>query len=516
MLLPLSTLACAALLTPLSYALSPSDIPLDTPVSQLVKTAHVQLAAGKAQDALTYFDVAISRDPQNYLTIFKRGAAYLSLGKSNQAQKDFDQVLALKPGFEGALVQRAKIKARNGEWSDAESDYLAAGKGESEELAELRAAQGASKFAEEAAKQENWEECVQQAGIAILTAGTLLELRRLRARCRFEQGQVAEGVSDLQHVLQISSGSTEPHLQISAMKFYALGETEGGLNQIRKCLQSDPDSKPCRALFRREKALDKTMKKVLAAFEKRQFATAARHILKNSDEPGLMAEVNEDFESYKKEGLIHAKSPNGLYARLVEMTCEAYIEMNNHKRAQSYCTEALTHNPQSLPGLLAKAQTQLNADDFEAAMSTLNDAKEAHGNTDRIQTLLNEAQTLLKRSKQKDYYKVLGLTRDASDREIKKSFRKMTLQFHPDKAAAQGIGQEEAQKKMASINEAYEVLSDPELKARFDRGDDPNDAQNQGSPFQQGGGQQYMFRQGGFPGGSFQFQGGGFQFPGGF
>jgi DnaJ family protein C protein 3 len=75
---------------------------------------------------------------------------------------------------------------------------------------------------------------------------------------------------------------------------------------------------------------------------------------------------------------------------------------------------------------------------------------------------------------------------------------------------------EDAQKKMAAINEAYEVLSDPELKERFDRGDDPNNnEQQQGNPFQGSpfGGQQFMFRQGG---NSFKFQqGGGGGFPGG-
>ena len=84
---------------------------------------------------------------------------------------------------------------------------------------------------------------------------------------------------------------------------------------------------------------------------------------------------------------------------------------------------------------------------------------------------------------------------------------------------------------MAEINEAYEVLSDPELRARFDRGDDPNNPEQQqggpfhGSPFGQGaGGQQFFFRQGpggggGGGGAQFKFQqqgGGGFQFPGGF
>jgi DnaJ family protein C protein 3 len=341
MIVPLSSLAVVAILSPLAFALSPSDIPADTPVSQLVKNANTELLAGKAQEALTYFDVAISRDPQNYLTIFKRGAAYLSLGKSNQAQKDFDKVLSLKPGFEGALVQRAKIKARNGEWSKAEEDYLAAGKTDSTELAELREAHGAAILAEEAAKTGQWEECVQQAGVAILTAGTFMELRKLRSECRFEQGQVAEGISDLQHVLQISSGSIEPHLRISAMKFYALGEMEGGKQQVQQCLRSDPDSKPCRKLLRREKELEKTMKKITQAFEKRQFATASRHLLgvKSEDNPGLLQEAKDDFAQYQAEGLIHAKSPNGLYGKLIEMACEAYLEVRdrNHGRSQVQC-----------------------------------------------------------------------------------------------------------------------------------------------------------------------------------
>jgi len=185
--------------------------------------------------------------------------------------------------------------------------------------------------------------------------------------------------------------------------------------------------------------------------------------------------------------------------------------MNNKKRALPYCEETLKINPTSLYGLLARGQQQLDKDEFEAAVGTLNEAKEHHGNNQKVQKLLQEAHTLLKRSKQKDYYKILGVSRDSDEREIKKAFRKLTLKFHPDKAAAQNIGPEEAQKKMAAINEAYEVLSDPELKARFDRGDDPNDPQQQqgghpfhGSPF--GHGQHFQFQHGG---GSFQFQGGG-------
>lgn len=201
--------------------------------------------------------------------------------------------------------------------------------------------------------------------------------------------------------------------------------------------------------------------------------------------------------------------------------------MNNNKRATPYCTEALKLNPESLHGLLSQAQRELDADDFEAAIRTLETAKEHHPHHNKIQELLHKAHNLLKRSKQKDYYKVLGVNRDSDEREIKKAYRKLSKKFHPDKASSEGITPEEAQTKMAAINEAYEVLSDPELKQRFDNGDDPNNPENQGpggSPFGHGqGGQQFFFRQGpgqGFPGGGggfkFQQQGGGFQFPGGF
>ncbi|MGL4774081.1 MAG: molecular chaperone DnaJ [Clostridium sp.] len=65
----------------------------------------------------------------------------------------------------------------------------------------------------------------------------------------------------------------------------------------------------------------------------------------------------------------------------------------------------------------------------------------------------------------RDYYEVLGLAKGASDDEIKKAFRKLAIQYHPDK----NQGNAEAEAKFKEINEAYQVLSDPEKKARYDQ-----------------------------------------------
>ena len=64
----------------------------------------------------------------------------------------------------------------------------------------------------------------------------------------------------------------------------------------------------------------------------------------------------------------------------------------------------------------------------------------------------------------KDYYEVLGVSRGASDEEIKKSFRKMARKFHPDVAK----DKKQAEEKFKEINEAYEVLSDPTKRKKYD------------------------------------------------
>jgi len=64
----------------------------------------------------------------------------------------------------------------------------------------------------------------------------------------------------------------------------------------------------------------------------------------------------------------------------------------------------------------------------------------------------------------RDYYEILGVPRKATDEEIKKAFRRLAFQYHPDRNKQPG-----AEDRFKEINEAYEVLSDPERRANYDR-----------------------------------------------
>src|SRR3990172_9689459 len=79
----------------------------------------------------------------------------------------------------------------------------------------------------------------------------------------------------------------------------------------------------------------------------------------------------------------------------------------------------------------------------------------------------------------KDYYKTLGVGRQASQAEIKKAYRKLALQHHPDR----NPNNKDAENKFKELNEAYQVLGDAEKRAHYDRlGADYTRWQRQGAP----------------------------------
>lgn len=82
----------------------------------------------------------------------------------------------------------------------------------------------------------------------------------------------------------------------------------------------------------------------------------------------------------------------------------------------------------------------------------------------------------MKKSKRKDYYKILGVERNASEDDIKKAYRKRALIHHPDRHAnATDTEKKEQEKKFKELGEAYSILSDSKKKARYDSGQDMDD-----------------------------------------
>ena len=68
-------------------------------------------------------------------------------------------------------------------------------------------------------------------------------------------------------------------------------------------------------------------------------------------------------------------------------------------------------------------------------------------------------------AEKRDYYEVLGVDRSATEEQIKKAYRQKAIQYHPDK----NPGDKDAEEKFKEAAEAYDVLSNPDKRARYDR-----------------------------------------------
>ncbi|KAG9320269.1 hypothetical protein KVV02_003926 [Mortierella alpina] len=477
---------------------------------RLLDQAKIHLAKGEHLLALQNYDAAIDQDPYNYLAYARRAATYLTLSRNNQALADFTTILDLKPDFYQALLQRGKLYARTGQFEHATQDlkrYLRKHKNDSSApevqtlLSNVQSASGALKPAARAMAKGQPDECIQLLDRAILTAPLHVPFRLQRAECHLKKGNVEQTVHDLSSTL--TNADTDPKLlrRLSTMTYYSLYQPEQALAQVKRCIQFDPENKQCKALFKKLKGTEKDVHKLNSDLEKKRWAGVINKAVGGGD-TSLVRAIELETANMENENLAVGKMPKRLQLKVCSAACKAYTETRDKNSSLKWCSKTLSMDGSNLDGLIGRGTAHLLSESYEEAIRDFKKAQEVAGGQDhRIHELLSKAQRLLAQSQQKDHYKTLEVPRSASDREIKKAYRIQARKWHPDTYRGELLP-EQVEKKMAAVNDAYEVLSNPELKARYDNGEDPTSPQGQQTPFTQGfNGQPFFFQQGRGPSG---------------
>ncbi|KLO17381.1 hypothetical protein SCHPADRAFT_925865 [Schizopora paradoxa] len=514
----------------------------------LISKANLLLSSGHYADAARTYTEAIEQSPIDYTLYYRRGTAYYSLSRHSQSLADFEKVMELSSasgGFDKAILMQGRIHLKLGSWPEARaalksySSRISAAKDKEEAAtlqASLTAAEASASRAQQSKRAGLNQACVDAVTDAIRVASHSADLRALRAECSLAAGDVQGAVGDLVRLTHLVQAASSAMLtDLASLSYFLLPPSTQAAGALKQCLHSDPDSKVCAKLHKKIKALDKAFAKVSTARENGDWRAIISSIIGSSSSPGLLQQftdaLNAAFPSEKDSSsklppaLLPPKAHSPQYKHLIHQLCLAHTKLNMPAKGLQWCEELLsTFRPsggneegsvdvtlsieEEKDAYVGRGEAKLGSEDWEEAVRAFEKAWEVAGRGDQdVAQRLQKAQRLLKQSRSKDYYKVLGVARDADERTIKKAYRKAAKTAHPDKG-----GSEE---KMAAVNEAYEVLSDPELRARFDNGDDPNDptAQSGGHPFFfQGGSHPFaqFFQQS--PGGGGGGGNGGFQF----
>lgn len=451
------------------------------------------LAKGQLHDALSHFHAAIDGDPTNYMSYYRRATVYLALGRSRLGLQDLDEVIKRKLDFTAARAQRAGVFVKLGRLEEAHIDleYVLRKEPSHEEANRLYTLI-------EPLKREILEAYssvrTSRYQHAILLLKNIIErcpwdasLRELRVEAYQAVGDIMNAIADMRVTTKLVQDNTGGFLRLANL-YYQIGDVEQGLSEIRECLKLDPDHKECFQLYKKIKKVNKLNSDSQELINNKQYeecTTAAKKILKEEKE---VEEVQ--FLAYDKL-----------------CQCEVHIDASE---AIKYCSKAL--NIKEEPRIYCDMADAHIADEmFDEAVNYFQKALNIDESLQRAKEGLEKAQKLKKQASKRDYYKILGVKRTANKREISKAYRNLAQKWHPDHY--DGEEKKRAEKMFIDIAAAKEVLTDEEMRAKFDNGEDPLDPeQQQGGPGGHGFNpfQHFHFQQGGFPGGG--FHGGGFKF----
>jgi len=137
------------------------------------------------------------------------------------------------------------------------------------------------------------------------------------------------------------------------------------------------------------------------------------------------------------------------------------------------CSKAIDLDNNYTKAVLRRAKCYMETEQFEEAVRDYEKVMNTDKHNREYRHLVQQAKLELKKSKRKDYYKILGVDKSANDEEIKKAYRKRAMVHHPDRhSGATDDEKKDHEQKFKEVGEAYAVLSDQKKRQRYDTGQD--------------------------------------------
>lgn len=273
-------------------------------------------------------------------------------------------------------------------------------------------------------------------------------------------------------------------MAVRGLLLFLTAKTAQATQHVQSALRLDPGHETAMKLRKRIKDVERLKEEGNVAFKTGKLSEAA-------DKYG---------EAIDRIGSDEAEGEGGqIRAMLLSNRATTLVKLERYEDALADTEASLLLNPTSFKALRTRARIHLHMENYDAAIADFKSAIEQAGfeNCDAdVRALKNElkkAEVALKRSKTKDYYKILGVERDCTDAEVRKAYRRESLKHHPDKVRLNVIGflihvhhmnlrasQGGDEEKFKLVVEAHGVLSDPQKRQRYDLGEDDDDGMGNG------------------------------------
>ena len=213
-------------------------------------------------------------------------------------------------------------------------------------------------------------------------------------------------------------------MTVRGLLLFLTSKTAQATQHVQSALRLDPGHEAAMKLRKRIKDVERLKEEGNVAFKGGRLSEAAQKY----------GEALDRIGSEDREG-----GGGQIRAMLLSNRATTLVKLGRYEDALADTEASLELNATSFKALRTRARINLHLEKFDTAIADFNAAIEQAGfeNCDAdvraLRAELKKAEIALKRSKTKDYYKILGVSRDCSDADIRKAYRRESLKHHPDK-----------------------------------------------------------------------------------
>ena len=419
-----------------------------------------------------------------------RAAAQLMLLQYKEAEADCARAIALEPGNARAYFRKATALRGLGRLDDAIST-LEKGLG-----IDVKGGDGGGTASVSAAKELRdlqearkslatlrvmvHEEKRHRAALTTLdqlirtVGGNFRDFNILRLICLFNCGRTEEAYNLSNSMMRSGGAASNGDVELlhaRAECLFAMGDMENAIKHLQTAVRGDPDNVKVRTYYRSIREIEEKKEGGSAAFKRAEYGEAEN----------LWREAIELVGKYTTTG-------KAVEAKLHFNRATALSKLKRNEEAVSSCDKAIALDSSYIKAYVRRAEANFTIGGAERIKQTIADYEkveelqgegEEGGEKIDCKNKIKQAKVALKRAGRKDFYSILGVSQGADEEEIRKAYKKAALKHHPDRhSSSSDAEKEQAEKQFKIIGEAYECLSDPEKKRRYDSGVDPEDLEN--------------------------------------
>merc|ERR1712156_1210277 len=424
--------------------------------------------AKKYTEALAKYSSAIELCPENPAYYGNRAACQMMLSQYNKALEDAKTSVQLDSNFVKGFVRIAKCCIALGETPSAKQaiDQGLALEPDSKAFAtEIQNYQFLEKHQTEidtAFEAKDYRKALFHVDQSLNIGIASKRLKVKKAECLAYLGRYVEAQSMANDLLRSDSMNADA-MYVRGLCLYYEDFVDKAFTHFQQVLRLAPDHQRAKATYKRAKSLKQMKEDGNTAFKSSNWTQA--------------------HELYSQALKIDPfnKATN---AKLYFNRATVAAKLKKYAESVSDCDKALKLDEKYLKALVRRGRSYMELEKYDEAVRDFEQINKMERGNQEYRQLLSNAKLELKKSKRKDYYKILGVDRSANDEEIKKAYRKRALVHHPDRhSGASEDEKKEHERKFKEVGEAYGVLSDTKKRSRYDNGHDVDDLEGHGHGF---------------------------------